>query len=722
MATHVRVRALLLTLLPLSAALPLSGQERAAEDSLPAYLLETVTVEARRTPVARADLPQQVEVVTRTDLERTPAHDLADALKRTAVVDVIQFPALLSGVSVRGFRPQFSGINPRTLILMNGRPVGATNLATLDLATVERIEVLKGPSSALYGSSAMGGVVNVITRRSSGPIHGRFQSSYGSFGSYRGVLTAGGRAGERFDFDLSATAAGRTNGFETGHRRLFGGDELTKFLADGTTTALPEAIRDTTLEHADYASYGGSLRASYEIAPQWRVEGRADLFRGDDIENPGDLNVTAYSTRTLNDLERTSASLALSGEAGGHALLARWFTSREITSYYDDPDEPTFVSSRSPNRWSGVQLQDGMSLGRHTLVSGIDYTAAEAASEVFSAPGTPTSPYNADAAIRSVALFSEARVALLGDDRLVATLGGRIDRIDFEIVEATLADGSKVTGNTETHAVFNPSGGIVFQPGRGLRLHASGGRAFVTPSAFNVAGYAEASAGPRAVTVTRGNPELEPESSVGWDIGAGIRRADLGVEADVTYFRTRIRNRVAAVPVVFDELRLTASGDTIKAITTYANADEGEIHGLEAAFSYDFGARRNYPYSLRLFATGTRIFSARETTGEATSDVRNVADLTVIAGLEYDDLERLWARLSARYVGERLDTDFSDFLNPGDIRYPEFLVLDLSASLGLAEHYRLTGEIANLTDENYYEVRGYTMPGREFRVGVQLDW
>ena len=79
---------------------------------------------SRRTPAERGDLPQQVDVVTPTDLQRTPGDDVADALKRNASVDIIQFPGLLSGVSVRGFRPQYSGLNPRTLLLIDGRPAG----------------------------------------------------------------------------------------------------------------------------------------------------------------------------------------------------------------------------------------------------------------------------------------------------------------------------------------------------------------------------------------------------------------------------------------------------------------------------------------------------------------------------------------------------------------------------------------------------------------------
>ena len=97
---------------------------------------------------------------------------LTDLLKKNAGVDVIQYNGTLSGIGIRGFRPQVSGINKRYLLLIDGRPSGVTNLATLLLDNVERVEVLKGAASAVYGSSAMGGVVNVISRQSSGPIGG----------------------------------------------------------------------------------------------------------------------------------------------------------------------------------------------------------------------------------------------------------------------------------------------------------------------------------------------------------------------------------------------------------------------------------------------------------------------------------------------------------------------------------------------------------------------
>ena len=109
----------------------------------------------------------------RRDIERSVAADITDVLKKNSGVEVVQYSGVLSGIGIRGFRPETSGLNKRSLLLIDGRPSGVTNLSTLMLDGVERIEVLKGPASSIYGASAMGGVVNVITRRSRGPVDWR---------------------------------------------------------------------------------------------------------------------------------------------------------------------------------------------------------------------------------------------------------------------------------------------------------------------------------------------------------------------------------------------------------------------------------------------------------------------------------------------------------------------------------------------------------------------
>jgi vitamin B12 transporter len=247
------------------------------------------------------------------------------------------------------------------------------------------------------------------------------------------------------------------------------------------------------------------------------------------------------------------------------------------------------------------------------------------------------------------------------------------------------------------------------------------GRAFVTPGAFQIAGYSENAAG-TGVMVTRGNPDLDAESSVSWDLGAGIARPARGLEADVTYFHTDVRDRIAMRMVPVEPGALTPGGDPITSIATYENVDEARIRGLEARASYDFGAATGFRRSVRLFGSATRLLTAEETAAGETVWIKNVASTTAVFGLSYDDLTRFGARLSGRYVGRRSDTDWSDWFNPGDLRYPAFLVFDATVSARFTDRYGLALMVGNLLDENYYEVRGYNMPGRtiQFQLGVDF--
>ena len=94
----------------------------------------------------------------------------------------------------------------------------------------------------------------------------------------------------------------------------------------------------------------------------------------------------------------------------------------------------------------------------------------------------------------------------------------------------------------------------------------------------------------------------------------------------------------------------------------------------------------------------------------------NVARATVTGALEYDDFSLLRGRLGARYVGRRRDNDFSDYSIFADVEYPPFLVFDATGGVKLANRLRLDLTVANLTDENYYEKRGYNLPGRALKV------
>ncbi|HET7275364.1 MAG TPA: TonB-dependent receptor [Longimicrobiaceae bacterium] len=692
-------------------------------DTVPTYILEGLIVTTTRSTALRSETPQQISVVTAMEMKRSPGEELADVLKKEVPLSVIQFPGLLAGVSIRGFRPQFSGINPRTLILVNGRPAGTSNLAMLDLAAVERIEVMKGPASALYGSSAMGGVVNVITRQSGGPVTSTISAGYGSFDTYEANLTSGGNLSSRLNYDLSLSIFERADDYRIGSTSLFNDGTVVKVFADGTREIADELKGDTVRDFTEYGTRSGSVRLGYELNRDWRADVRAGAFIADGVQSPGDANAP-WDGRGLKDLERYTGEVSLDGEIDRHRISARAYATDETAAYYNAPLEPNFINFRTPTLTYGAQLQDALSIGAHTITAGFDYSAVSAESESFTDAVTRGAPYSPNSGTTSAAPFAEARLSLL-DERVTMTLGGRLDYITFQVEDGELFDGSAVASTSESYTVFNPSFGLQYLGKAGVRVHTSGGRAFVTPDAFNVAGYSELAAGPANVAVTRGNRAVEPENSFTWDVGIGIVRPESGLEADLTYFDTSVRDRITTRRTLPEEVQLTASGDTIRSITTYVNADRAEIRGLEASLAYDLGALADFSYSLRLFANASRILQAEEISGSGAAvsvdGIRNVADLTVNYGLRYDDLNQFSAAVTGRYVGERLDTDFTDFANIADVRYPPFMVVDLSTNIRLGDRYGVGLFVTNVTDENYYEVRGYNLPGRAFKVRLSVD-
>lgn len=193
------------------------AQSAESEDSeAESVQLEEVVVTGTRTEKPRADAPVRTEVVTREEIERTHARDLSQALE-----DV---PGLLLREThgKQGQEVWMQGFDSdRVLVLVNGERLTATTGSTVDLsqimaASIERIEIVKGATSALYGSDAMGGVINVITKPCGQPVCLTAQADAGSYGAANredaalgGALGAshatvgGGVHGTRWDLDVN---------------------------------------------------------------------------------------------------------------------------------------------------------------------------------------------------------------------------------------------------------------------------------------------------------------------------------------------------------------------------------------------------------------------------------------------------------------------------------------------------------------------------------------
>lgn len=154
--------------------------------------LEEVVVTGTRTEHALGDSPVAVEIIDRETIERSGATSAADLLERAAGVRMTR-GAFGASLALQGLNPE------HTLVLVDGqrlvgRKDGVLDLSRISPERIERIEIVKGPGSTLYGSDAMGGVVNIITRDPEGTTFAA-DTRYGGFGTFDGSGTLEARAG-----------------------------------------------------------------------------------------------------------------------------------------------------------------------------------------------------------------------------------------------------------------------------------------------------------------------------------------------------------------------------------------------------------------------------------------------------------------------------------------------------------------------------------------------
>lgn len=167
---------------------------------------ETVQVTGTRAPAALDRVVSDVVVIDRDRIRASSADSIEDLLRREGGMQMSRSggPGQSAGLMIRG------SSSSSTLVLIDGVRVGSaslgqTDLATVSLAQVERIEIMRGPGSSLYGADAIGGVVNIITRRGDGAPYLRGNLAGGNHASGEGFVALSGST-ERFDYALSASA------------------------------------------------------------------------------------------------------------------------------------------------------------------------------------------------------------------------------------------------------------------------------------------------------------------------------------------------------------------------------------------------------------------------------------------------------------------------------------------------------------------------------------
>jgi outer membrane receptor protein involved in Fe transport len=660
-----------------------------------------IVVTAGRMASSRGDVPQQMELINALQLSQTPASFITDVLKKNASVDIIQYPSGLSGIGMRGFRPQFSGINQQVLVLVDGRPSGVTNLGVLPQANIQRVEVMKGASSSVYGASAMGGVVNFITQESKGDLSGGLNVRAGNFGTLRAGFNVGGNVAENVDFDFGLEQRNQSKDFKMGGGRFVYRNQV---LGNGVTRPF------TTFE-----TRSAFARLGTDITDSWRADIRLNAFQGRDVRAPGPES-DGGGAQGSRDGDVWTFDGRVNGQIGKHDLLAVVYLTSEEDERIDVVNAvPQRSGGDTATESKGFQLRDAWNVSEvYTLVLGADLEETKRGSTRYGVAGQVLGAFAPDETREALGAYADLTGRWL-DGRLILNAGARIDRI-ASMLETTFLRPDFVPG-TSRFETTNPRAGLVYYPfeSRSSRLHSSIGSGYVVPAVRQVAGSTESVAGGQLRIVT-GNPDLKPESSDSLDIGIGYESEMWG--GDITWFRTDIKDKIESV------ITLNTSA---RRVTTSVNASSALAEGYEATLNTRIGSVFGLtPQELTLSLSTTYYTDNEQELGTGLEPIRNVARLKINGGLNFDN-SRYGFRLSARHVTGMNDGDFSRdriFTNGsgGVFTYPDMTVMDLDARYYLSESQTIGFQVENLENKYYFEKNDYPMQGRTFLASYRYTF
>jgi len=343
-----------------------------------------VVVSAEAAPEPSVSLGAAATVIDAAEIARAKSATVLDLLRTVPGLDVVQSGGA-GGVTSLFLRGTSS---TQTLVLLDGVTLnspyfGGTDLSAISTANVERVEVVRGPFSALYGSEAIGGVVQIFTRRSAAAgVSGHASFALGNAGGKEGLGELGFLEG-----DFSGTFAFR--------RTLSSGDQFNEFFSG--------------------SSLSGALTARLGEGATAGVVVRRDTGRTG-IPTDGAVPTPQRSTSGETTAVEVPLSLSLSKNISLSASV-RYVRDRPG---YADPADPFFTSSTTDARRAGGRVAASGTWGAHRLAVGADYERTEVSSE--SNFGVALD----GATSRTFALFAEDRVALAGE-KLVATAGVRWD-------------------------------------------------------------------------------------------------------------------------------------------------------------------------------------------------------------------------------------------------------------------------------------------------------
>jgi len=629
---------------------PTPGRTQEAQDTT---RLKELVVTATREPTPADEVVSSVTTITGEELRSRGVRFVQDALRDVPGAAVVQVGSYggVSSLFLRG------GESDYVKVLIDGVPVnqsgGAYNWANLTTDNVDRIEILRGPASVIYGSDAVSGVVQVFTRR--------------------------GEPG----FAVDGAAEAGTFGTVQGHAGLLGGGENFSYSADASRLSTDGIYRFNN-------DYGNTvLSGSFRTVPDSRSEVSLSTRFSDSRHHfPTDF------AGVLSDSNQSTAerSFSVGFDAGrklseNYELRLNAAGSRTDGEFDDQPDNSAdtlgfgFASERSSRAQRGsldlrllalpaarIRLMLGSQVERET-----ERQFGETSSNFGEVTVTPDTPF--DRGRTTFGYYAQAVVDLTPGWAL--NLNSRVDH------------------NSGFGTFFTYRAGTVYQLASGTRLRFSLGRAFKAPT------FCEQFCDAPFVV---GDSTLRPERSTSWEAGAEQELVPQRLRIWATYFDQRFRDMILYDGGAAPGLPTYFNGAAALARGIEAGVTSTPVPGLELSASYtylDTKATGDAGMPSPSFAQGERLIRRPAHSGELSFRAHPIDRLTLGGSLIY--------------VGPRDDVDFNQVPSTR-VELDDYTLVDLAAELEIVRSspsgpgISATLRAENLFDQDYEQVVGF--PGR----------
>lgn len=614
------------------------GGVTAQAEELPVYSFDEVVVTATRTENDVKKVPASTQVITQEDIKRGGATSVRNALSMYA--NIFQKSKVRGGghdIIIRGMETKHS------LVMVNGHRISneadasglgnAMSLDRININDVEKIEIVRGPSSALYGSEAMGGVLNIITKPSkeqtllTGLEHTSEDTSHwwhadtGRIGNFSMTLDARfnkinrsmpDTATESDPYGTAQTYNASLNYYVNDHSYVnaymdYYSQHLKTDMGEAVLKDFPVKMGSMTLKGQAQIDGGGTKdykQKNYGIS--WN--GKTDK---------NDWQIQAYMSKFNWDIIKSPKVLQAIPDPSDR-MSVRSYKSF-VTSMYGTYD----FNHDEHNMWA-IEGRDSLRVNDHHRVTfGAEYVKEKVAGTGLGGKGDGAHSITENGKTK----FSSEKTV----SSYAAYLQDEIEYGKWFIVPAIRYDHHSAYGSHTS-----PKIGVTYNATDHFRIKANYGDGFKAPTVLQLYSDLDTPMGRSWVHLT-GNPNLKPEKSKSWDLGV---EAEFGKGyGSLTYFDNDVDNLIESISKGKD-----SNGHDLY---RYENVNKARIKGLENTLGYRFND------TLEFKVTSTLLDAKNTSTGK---DLTQRARLSQIYQLIYDDHKDtgwsavLWNQLDYKFV------------------------------------------------------------------------